>query len=360
MRNHLIRSLLLAIGMLFLSGASFAQISITVGIAPPPLPVYEQPVCPGEGYIWTPGYWAWDGDDYYWVPGTWVLAPEVGYLWTPPYWGWGGSAFIFHAGYWGPVVGFYGGIDYGFGYFGRGFEGGRWEHDHFYYNREVTNVNVTVIHNVYETKVVRETRENRVSYNGGRGGIEARPTSEEERAEHEHHLAPVAEQTRHVEEARSNREFKHSVNNGRPPIAATSKPAEFNRHENTPARETTRAEGNGHNPAVHPKDLPPAEHRPAPNTGNTKQDQKYEKQQEQLSRKQDQERQKLQQQQEKQHQQYTKQKADAARTQQLEQKHQQQTQQLEQKHTQQQQHLEQKQQPHQTSHQQNAPKEKQH
>jgi len=35
--------------------------------------------------------------------------------------------------YWGPVVGFYGGINYGFGYFGRGYEGGRWEHDHFYY-----------------------------------------------------------------------------------------------------------------------------------------------------------------------------------------------------------------------------------
>ena len=30
---------------------------VFVGFAPPPLPVYEQPICPGEGYIWTPGYW---------------------------------------------------------------------------------------------------------------------------------------------------------------------------------------------------------------------------------------------------------------------------------------------------------------
>src|SRR5262249_5913224 len=154
MRTRYVRSLLMAIAMLFLSGAASAQVVISVGVAPPPLPVYKQPICPGEGYIWTPGYWAWDGDDYYWVPGTWILAPEPGYLWTPPYWGWGGSAFVFHAGYWGPVVGFYGGVDYGFGYFGRGFEGGRWERGHFYYNRAVTNVNVTVIHNVYETKVV--------------------------------------------------------------------------------------------------------------------------------------------------------------------------------------------------------------
>ena len=42
-----------------------------------------------------------------------VEAPQVGYLWTPGYWGWGGNAFLFHEGYWGPTVGFYGGISYG-------------------------------------------------------------------------------------------------------------------------------------------------------------------------------------------------------------------------------------------------------
>jgi hypothetical protein len=66
-----IRSMLFALIMLAMPAASFAQIGvgISVTIAPPELPVYEQPICPGEGYIWTPGYWAWDGDDYCWVPG---------------------------------------------------------------------------------------------------------------------------------------------------------------------------------------------------------------------------------------------------------------------------------------------------
>ena len=75
-----------------------------MAFGPPPLPVYEQPLCPDEGYIWTPGYWAYDDDydDYYWVPGTWVMAPEVGFFWTPGYWGWEGEGFIFHEGYWGP------------------------------------------------------------------------------------------------------------------------------------------------------------------------------------------------------------------------------------------------------------------
>ena len=60
-------------------------------------------MCPGDGYIWTPGYWGWANDDYYWAPGTWVMPPEVGYLWTPGYWGWGGAGFMFNEGYWGPV-----------------------------------------------------------------------------------------------------------------------------------------------------------------------------------------------------------------------------------------------------------------
>ena len=78
--------------MLGMSPAAHAQIGVgvSVSIAPPELPVYEQPICPGDGYIWTPGYWAYDpADGYYWVPGTWVEAPEVGFLWTPGYWGWG-------------------------------------------------------------------------------------------------------------------------------------------------------------------------------------------------------------------------------------------------------------------------------
>ncbi len=65
---------------LTLPAPASAQIAISVRIGPPALPVYEQPPCPGEGYIWTPGYWAY-ADDYYWVPGTWVLAPQVGFLW---------------------------------------------------------------------------------------------------------------------------------------------------------------------------------------------------------------------------------------------------------------------------------------
>ena len=47
-----------------------AQVVLSVTIAPPALPIYAQPMCPGDGYIWTPGYWSYDDDGgYYWVPG---------------------------------------------------------------------------------------------------------------------------------------------------------------------------------------------------------------------------------------------------------------------------------------------------
>src|SRR5579864_547668 len=222
--------LLIAALMLSLCAASLAQVAvgISVRIGPPALPVYAQPICPGPGYIWTPGYWAWNDDaGYYWVPGTWVVAP-VGLLWTPGYWGWGDGFYFWHAGYWGPHVGFYGGIPYGYGYTGVGFYGGEWRGRNFYYNRSVSNVNVTNVTNVYnKTVVVNNTTVNNVSYNGGNGGIQARPTPQEEAAARERHQAPLAAQTQHQQAASQNKQLFANVNHGRPAVAATVRPADF-------------------------------------------------------------------------------------------------------------------------------------
>jgi len=243
-----IRWLLLAIVVLTFSAASFSQIAvgISVRVGPPPLPVYAQPICPGPGYFWTPGYWAWNDDEgYYWVPGTWVVAP-VGMLWTPGYWGWGGGFYAWHAGYWGPHIGFYGGINYGFGYTGVGFLGGEWRGREFFYNRSVTNVSVTNVTRVYNrTVVVNNTRN--VSYNGGAGGVEARPTHQEEMAAHEQHVAPLAMQSQHERLASQNRENFASQNHGRPAIAATSRAGDFSSRSAVPAR---AAGGEYHAPAM--------------------------------------------------------------------------------------------------------------
>ena len=224
-----LRSPLFALVLLAISAAAYAQISVSVSFAPPELPVYEQPLVPGEGYIWTPGYWAYAGDDdgYYWVPGTWVMAPEPGLLWTPAYWGWGGNGYVFHDGYWGQQVGFYGGVSYGYGYYGDGYQGGRWQNGQFYYNRSVSNVNITNIHNVYNTTVINNTTINRVSYNGGSGGISARATAQQESAAHERHIPAVPAQMQHEQAARTNSEQRASVNHGTPTVAATPRPGAF-------------------------------------------------------------------------------------------------------------------------------------
>lgn len=356
--NLSIRSLVFALMLLVIPVASSAQIILSIGIAPPPLPVYEQPLCPAEGYIWTPGYWAYADDGYFWVPGTWVLVPEPGFLWTPGYWGWGDGVFVFHEGYWGPHIGFYGGINYGFGYVGVGYEGGYWNNGAFFYNRSVNNV--TNVTNVYsKTVIVNSVTVNNVSYNGGEGGVPARPTAEEETAQHERHVPPTSGQTQHIQAASANRQLYESVNHGKPVIAATAKPAQFS----GPGIVAARAAAPSYTPptaraaapaganavshpvtAVHPKDLPPTA-RPAPNTGNPQLDKKYQQQQEKLSASQEQERQKLQQKQDQEHQRLAQGKADEASKQQLEQKHQQETQQLAQKHAMQQQKSQPKQQP---------------
>lgn len=207
------------------------SVGISVSFGPPPLPVYTQPMCPGPGYMWTPGYWAWSpGYGYYWVPGTWVRPPYRGALWTPGYWGWDPVQLVFmwHSGYWGPRVGFYGGIDYGFGYPGRGYYGGYWDHDHFFYNRAVNRLDPRFIHHFYDRHDFhRDDRWGRVSYNGGRGGITDRPTWRDMRAEHDRRMGPMSEQFRQRRLARQMPGARWSENHGRPRIAATDRPGRF-------------------------------------------------------------------------------------------------------------------------------------
>lgn len=168
---------------------------------PPPLPVYEQPPVPGPGYMWTPGYWARNGWGFYWVPGAWLLAPYTGALWTPGYWGFVNGIYRWNGGYWGPHIGFYGGVNYGFGYVGVGYVGGYWNRGIFQYNRAVTHVDVTRVTNVYVRNVDVHVDNRRISYNGGQGGLAARPDPHELAAAHEQHTPPTRMQMDHMRDS---------------------------------------------------------------------------------------------------------------------------------------------------------------
>jgi hypothetical protein len=271
--------LIIAMSSLFGVVKTNAQVTVgvSVGIAPPALPVYEQPPCPGDGYLWTPGYWAWGPDGYYWVPGVWVIAPEVGFLWTPGYWGFVDGHYWWHGGYWGPHIGFYGGVCYGYGYWGHGFYGGRWEGGRFAYNTAIWHVGGGV-HNTYIDRTTIVNNGNRTSFNG-RGGVEAEPSAEERTAMNEHHVQPTSAQMSHEHSASANRNQLATVNHGNPRTTARSTVggARFNSAGHAmaaPNRAATANRGPANNAAMHPANAPrpqaaPQQHpamqnRPAP------------------------------------------------------------------------------------------------
>jgi WXXGXW repeat (2 copies) len=203
-----------------------AVVAASISVAPPPLPVYDQPPCPEPGYVWTPGYWAYAAGGYYWVPGTWVMPPAVGLVWTPGYWGYSGQRYLWNAGYWGPHVGYYGGINYGFGYFGSGYEGGHWDNGVFFYNTSITRVNTAAISSTYNATGTRNVTANNVSFNGP-GGITAQPTTQEVAWSRERRTQPTALQIKHQRTASTNRALFAAANHGTPTVAATAKPGVF-------------------------------------------------------------------------------------------------------------------------------------
>jgi hypothetical protein len=229
--SAIIATILVAAIPLTASAQFSIGVGFTIGSAPPPMPVYAQPAAPYPNYQWTPGYWAWGAAGYYWVPGTWVAPPSVGLYWTPGYWGFSGGYYGWNAGYWGASVGFYGGINYGFGYPGTGFYGGTWGPGGFAYNTAVANVNRTVINNTYNKTVINKNvtcgNNCHVSYNGGKGGISAKPTPAQIDAR-KSGRAPTTAQKDQATLAGQDRNQLASVNKGSPKLTASQKPFSAN------------------------------------------------------------------------------------------------------------------------------------
>ncbi len=225
MNKQSVFSVLLALPFAAIPISSPAQVSscvsAAVNVPPPALPTYQQTAAPAANYQWEPGYWGWNSYGYYWVPGVWVQPPMVGLYWTPGYWGFSPTGYVWIQGYWGPSVGFYGGINYGYGYYGTGFVGGYWNGGTFNYNTAVTNVNSTVIHNVYSnsgTIAGHMLTHSRASFNGGHGGISAKPTSGQIAAGHARRFGATPAQTRHAAMAGANSNNLVAFNHGKPPV----------------------------------------------------------------------------------------------------------------------------------------------
>ena len=242
--------------------------------APPPIPDYPQPPAPAPDYVWTPGYWAWNASEsnYYWAPGTWARPPRPRLLWTPGFWALTNGVYAFTAGQWGDRVGFDGGVNYGYGYGGSGYQGGQWRGDHFYYNTAVTNAPAGVA-NVYQ-RPVPQAPPNHVSFVGGQGGLGARPTPQEAAEARAPHVPPTREQAQVEHQAIAEPRLRaDSVVAGRgapavaemqhrqPPPAAQARPVAARPIAARPGEAAPRPE------ARPPAEPPRAQARPAPRPG---------------------------------------------------------------------------------------------
>jgi len=130
-------------------------------------------------------------------------------------------------------------------------------------------VDTVHITNVYVNRTVIVNNDSHVAFNGGEGGVAARPTAQEETYARETHTAPVAAQVQQEHAASQNKALFASENHGAPAVAATAKPGEFS------GRNVVAAKAAGapyHAPAMSPKEArasAPAENRSAtPNEAN--------------------------------------------------------------------------------------------
>jgi len=95
--SRLAQGLLLSLSMAA-GTASLAQVRFSINVGPPE-PMYEPvPVMP-QGYVWAPGYWAWNHDQHIWIRGRSVMQ-RTGYRWEPDRWEQRGNTYFRQPGSW--------------------------------------------------------------------------------------------------------------------------------------------------------------------------------------------------------------------------------------------------------------------
>jgi len=66
----------------------------------PPAPIVEPvPVSPGVEFVWTPGYWSWNGG-WVWISGRWMHPPRPHAAWVQGHWRHYGHGWRWEGGHW--------------------------------------------------------------------------------------------------------------------------------------------------------------------------------------------------------------------------------------------------------------------
>jgi hypothetical protein len=99
--NMLKQNVSLGLVAAMLATPAWSQISVYIGIAPPPIRVEVPPPPPEPSFIWVTGFWAPQGNHYRWVAGHYMRPPYESAAWYPPHYEQGPRGWHYREGYWG-------------------------------------------------------------------------------------------------------------------------------------------------------------------------------------------------------------------------------------------------------------------
>jgi hypothetical protein len=74
--------------------------AVYVHVAPPKAPDETRGISPGTAYVWTKGYYRWDGTTYIWVDGGWKRPPRAGATWVSGTWKHSSKGWYWVDGHW--------------------------------------------------------------------------------------------------------------------------------------------------------------------------------------------------------------------------------------------------------------------
>jgi hypothetical protein len=75
-------------------------VAVAAPVPPPALPAEVAPPAPGPDYVWTAGYYNWNGTAWVWAPGVWVLPPRRGAVWFGGHWEYRAGRHVWMGGRW--------------------------------------------------------------------------------------------------------------------------------------------------------------------------------------------------------------------------------------------------------------------
>lgn len=89
-----------AVAVAAITAPAVAQIGIYIGRTPPPLRRESRGPMPGQGYVWTDGYWGVHNGRYVWVNGRWQRPPYEGAYYSHPHYDHYQQGWQMHEGHW--------------------------------------------------------------------------------------------------------------------------------------------------------------------------------------------------------------------------------------------------------------------